>query len=106
MIRYLLRVIKDKKPKYFVAENVAGLCSIGGYETREDRKNQTGRVLKVILEEQEEGGYTVYVPALSGCISEGDTLEEAVENIKEAIELYLDTDIKDINKGKILDIEI
>ena len=62
--------------------------------------------LKIVLEEQEEGGYTVYVPALSGCISEGDTLEEAVKNIKEAIELYLDTDIKDINRGKILDIEI
>ncbi|MFX6242249.1 type II toxin-antitoxin system HicB family antitoxin, partial [Acinetobacter baumannii] len=33
--------------------------------------------LKVVLEKSEEGGYTVYVPALPGCISEGDTLEEA-----------------------------
>ncbi|MBM3206859.1 MAG: DNA cytosine methyltransferase [Candidatus Staskawiczbacteria bacterium] len=47
----LLRVIKDKKPKYFVAENVTGLCSIGGYDTKEDRKNHLGKVLKVILEE-------------------------------------------------------
>ncbi|MEK7588370.1 MAG: DNA cytosine methyltransferase [Patescibacteria group bacterium] len=47
----LLRVIRDKKPKYFVAENVAGLCSIGGYENAQDRKNHTGKVLKVILEE-------------------------------------------------------
>ncbi len=45
---------------------------------------------KVVLEPQKEGGYTVYVPALQGCISEGDTKEEALENIKEAIELYLE----------------
>ena len=45
--------------------------------------------LKVVLEPQEEGGYTVYVPSLPGCISQGETYEEAFENIKEAIELYL-----------------
>ncbi len=45
---------------------------------------------KVVLEPSEEGGYTVYVPALPGCISEGDTLEEALQNIREAIELYLE----------------
>lgn len=37
-----------------------------------------------------EGGYTVTVPALPGCISEGDTFEEAFANIKEAMELYLE----------------
>ena len=47
--------------------------------------------LKIVLEPAEEGGYTVYVPALPGCISEGDTREEAINNIKEAIELYLET---------------
>ncbi len=63
--------------------------------------------LKIVLEEQEEGGYTVFVPALPGCISEGDTLEEAVKNIKEAIMLYLDIDTIDFSgKGKIIDIEI
>ena len=45
---------------------------------------------KIILEKCEEGGYTVYAPSLPGCISEGDTKEEAIENIKEAIELYLE----------------
>lgn len=45
--------------------------------------------LKIILEPSEEGGFTVYVPSLPGCISEGDTEEEALNNIKEAIELYL-----------------
>ena len=46
--------------------------------------------VKVILEPAEEGGYTVYVPSLPGCISEGETEEEAMANIKEAIELYLE----------------
>ena len=46
--------------------------------------------LKVVLEECDEGGYAVFVPSLPGCISEGDTIEEALANIKEAIELYLE----------------
>ena len=46
--------------------------------------------LKVILEPSEEGGFTVYVPALRGCISEGDAREEALINIRDAIELYLE----------------
>lgn len=40
---------------------------------------------EVVLEPSDEGGYTVYVPALRGCVSEGDTEEEALENIKDAI---------------------
>jgi predicted RNase H-like HicB family nuclease len=46
--------------------------------------------LKVVLEPSDEGGYSVYVPSLPGCISEGDTKEEALSNIKEAIELYME----------------
>ena len=52
--------------------------------------------LKIILEEQDEGGYTVYVPALPGCISQGNTLEEAIKNIKEAVELYLEADTNEL----------
>jgi predicted RNase H-like HicB family nuclease len=48
--------------------------------------------LQIILEPSEEGGYTVTVPALPGCISEGESLDEAVANIQEAIELYLEPD--------------
>ena len=40
---------------------------------------------QVILMPAEEGGYTVVVPALPGCVSEGDTEEEALENIRDAI---------------------
>lgn len=43
----------------------------------------------VELNPQKEGGYTVTVPSLPGCISEGDTLEEALENIKDAVEGYI-----------------
>ena len=46
--------------------------------------------LRVILEPSEEGGFTVSVPSLPGCISEGDSREEALRNIREAIELYLE----------------
>ncbi|GAH04718.1 unnamed protein product [marine sediment metagenome] len=46
--------------------------------------------LEVVLEPSDEGGYTAYVPSLPGCISEGNTREEALANIREAIELYLE----------------
>ena len=49
------------------------------------------RKFRVILEPNELGGYTVMVPLLPGCISEGDTREEALANIKEAIELYIES---------------
>ncbi len=46
--------------------------------------------IKIILEPSEEGGYTAIVPALPGCVSEGNTREEALKNIREAVELYLE----------------
>lgn len=53
--------------------------------------------LRIILEPSDEGGYTVIVPALPGCISEGDTREEALNNIQEAITLYLEPIEDDID---------
>lgn len=44
----------------------------------------------IVLEPSTEGGFTVYVPVLPGCISEGDSREEALRNIREAIDLYLE----------------
>ncbi|OGK09238.1 antitoxin HicB [Candidatus Roizmanbacteria bacterium RIFCSPHIGHO2_01_FULL_35_10] len=57
------------------------------------KKTKSKKILKydVVFEEAEEGGYTVYVPALPGCISEGDTFEKAKKNIKDAITLYLES---------------
>jgi predicted RNase H-like HicB family nuclease len=46
--------------------------------------------LQIVLEPSEEGGFTASVPSLPGCVSEGDSREEALRNIREAIELYLE----------------
>jgi len=46
---------------------------------------------KAIIESCEEGGFSAYVPSLPGCVSEGETYEECLSNIKEATELYLET---------------
>ena len=57
--------------------------------------------LKVVIESLEKGGFTVYVPSLPGCVSEGETEQEAMQNIREAIELYLepvDDDLAGIGK--------
>lgn len=45
--------------------------------------------VKVVVHEAEEGGYWAEVPALPGCVSQGDSMEEITSNIKEAIEAYL-----------------
>ena len=47
------------------------------------------KTYNVILQ-QEDGGYNVSVPSLPGCFSQGDNFEDAIKNIKEAIELYLE----------------
>ena len=44
----------------------------------------------VRLVAEEEGGYSVIVPGLPGCVSQGETREEALENVKDAIKLYLE----------------
>jgi predicted RNase H-like HicB family nuclease len=65
--------------------------------------------LKIILEPCEEGGYTAIVPALPGCISEGDSKEETIINIKEAIELYLESVEDDLSyspNAELLDIAV
>jgi predicted RNase H-like HicB family nuclease len=61
--------------------------------------------LQVVLEPSDEGGYTVYVPSLPGCISEGDTFDHAMRNIREAIELYLEPIDDDFVVGDHLVVE-
>ncbi len=43
-----------------------------------------------VFQEEKEGGFSVWVPDLPGCASQGETFEDALKNIKEAIELYLE----------------
>ena len=49
--------------------------------------------LKVIIHEAEEGGYWAEVPAILGCVSQGETLDELKSNIQEAIEACMSVDI-------------
>lgn len=53
--------------------------------------NQAGGYRVVLIPDREAGGYNVVCPALRGCRSQGDTMEEALENIADAIALYLET---------------
>jgi predicted RNase H-like HicB family nuclease len=65
--------------------------------------------VRVLLEPSEDGGYTVRVPSLPGCISEGDTREEALANIREAIQLYVepvDDDIAPVGEGEVVEIAV
>ncbi len=60
-------------------------------------ENKTKQIYNytVLLEKEEEGGYHAFCPILKGCHSQGDTFEEAIDNIKEAIKLYLESLIAD-----------
>ncbi|MDP2889926.1 MAG: type II toxin-antitoxin system HicB family antitoxin [Bacteroidota bacterium] len=49
---------------------------------------------KILLHKEPEGSYTVSVPALSGCVTYGETVEESIQMAKEAIELYIE-ELKD-----------
>lgn len=65
--------------------------------------------LQVVLEPSDEGGFTAFVPSLPGCISEGDTKKEALKNIREAIELYLEPIKDDIEfnpEAQILEVTV
>jgi predicted RNase H-like HicB family nuclease len=56
---------------------------------------------KILLKPEPEGGYTVNMPALPGCITYGADLEEAKRNAKEAIELYIES-LKNTEKKSLL----
>jgi len=53
----------------------------------------------VVILEDETGGYIALVPALPGCHTQGDTLEELMENVREAIDLYVETLTEEEKKG-------
>ena len=63
--------------------------------------------MKVIIHEAEEGGYWATVPALPGCVSEGETREEILINIREAIECYLDVSDTDVpDNASLQEVEV
>jgi len=65
--------------------------------------------LKVVVHEAEEGGYWAEVPAIPGCATQGDTFDELLKNLYDAVEGCLSIDVKDIQisaNDKILDIAV
>lgn len=65
--------------------------------------------LKIIVHQAEEDGYWAEVPSLPGCATQGDSFEELLQNLYEAIEGYLSVDINDIqlqDNAKVLEIAI
>jgi len=65
--------------------------------------------LKVVVHEAEEGGYWAEVPAIPGCATQGETMEELVQNLHEAIEgcLFVDTESMPVGKkDRILEIAV
>lgn len=59
LYKELVRLLKLKKPKYFIFENVKGIRSLGGYESTDDKKNGRGKVFKMIVKDLEDVGYVV-----------------------------------------------
>jgi predicted RNase H-like HicB family nuclease len=65
--------------------------------------------IKVLVHEAEEGGFWAEVPAIPGCATEGDTIEEVLRNLREAIEGCLAADLADpepSGKERILEIAV
>ncbi len=64
--------------------------------------------LKAIVHEAEEGGYWAEVPALPGCVTEGDSMDELLKNLREAIEGWLAVDVtpSDTEKQKVVEIAV
>ena len=60
----------------------------------------------VRLVPEEEGGFSVVVPGLPGCVSQGETREEALENIQEAIQLYLEVARDIASEGEAATVQI
>jgi predicted RNase H-like HicB family nuclease len=65
--------------------------------------------LKTIIHEAEEGGYWAEVPAIPGCATQGDTIEELISNLYEAVEACLSVDVKDVelsDKDRVMEIAV
>ena len=65
--------------------------------------------LKVVVHEAEEGGFWAEVPAIPGCATQGDTFEELIENLYEAVEGCLSVDVEPPQAGehdRVMDIAI
>lgn len=65
--------------------------------------------LKVVIHKAEEGGYWAEIPAIPGCAIQGETFEDLLSNIYEAVETCLSVDMKDVkitDKDEILEVAV
>ncbi|MBI2301338.1 MAG: type II toxin-antitoxin system HicB family antitoxin [Armatimonadetes bacterium] len=66
--------------------------------------------LKVVVHDAEEGGFWAEVPALPGCLTQGETFEELVQNLYDAVELWLDAEVDaqalSVEGARVLDIAV
>ena len=65
--------------------------------------------LKVVIHEAEEGGYWAEVPSIPGCVTQGDSFEDLLSNLYEAVEGCLSVEVRDIplsDKDKIIEIAV
>ena len=62
--------------------------------------------LKVVVHEDKEGGYWAEVPALPGCATQGETIPELMERVKEAVEGWLMVDQGDLPEGQVFEIAV
>jgi len=65
--------------------------------------------LKIVVHEAEEGGYWAEVPSIPGCATQGETFDELLSNIYEAVEGCLSVDVQDIpvsEKDKVMEISV
>lgn len=65
--------------------------------------------IKVVIHKADEGGYWAEVPSITGCVSQGETIEEVTKNIHEAVEACLSVDLKDLhleNESRIIEIAV
>lgn len=74
-------------------------------------KKQKISEYNVIFQEEKEGGFSVWVPELPGCASQGETFDEALVNVKEAIQLYLgetkkESDVLSYKKQFVVPVQI
>ena len=81
--------------------SLKSFCKIISQTTYKSQKKHIGMERKfhvlfhVLIEQDEDGGYVGKVPELKGCLSQGDTLDELMKNIKEAIELCLEVEAEE-----------
>jgi predicted RNase H-like HicB family nuclease len=65
-------------------------------------------IVHVVIDQDEEGFYVAEVPAFPGCLSQGTTYEEAIENVKEAIQGWLETmeTREPVDASKIIEVAV